>query len=365
MLTRLITIVLITPILFSLSCLQNPVSDDIISFSGDVRFAMVDYDQVQISSIGLVQVSGPTIDEVTAYAKGDGRTSFLGSVKPTYNFSSGTASVSFAFSVKLDSSFRDIHLVAEFVARGTPILLWDTVMATYKFPYSGASIVVTLDEINEIRGFFQDIVPAGNILYYHLTGPHGATELNLQTKLKHDLFTELGGDYLTQLDHSIYFDPSHTSIARFDLDLNKVSHTRYFNGLWVYGMDASDGFLYARIKPIPTGQGWFYKFLPDLTPVDSFQFEWDAYFFAIRDGIFHATRFSKPARIARFDLNTKTFLPDLVAPTQSMYGIKFFGQGLYYCDTYRHMIGVVPFSELKLATGSITGSHQTRRICGE
>ena len=352
------------PIIFLLcvlSCRDNPVSNQPLQFSGDVRFTMVNYNIVQVASDGLTQTSGPQIDEINVYAKGDGQTTFLEGVKLGYS-AARPASVSFACDVKLDSTLRDIHLVAEFVASGTAIMVRDTMMATYKFPYANASIVVTLDEINEIRGFFQDIVPAGNVLYYHLTGPHGATELNLQTKLKHDLFTELGGNYLTQLDHSIYFDRAHTSIARFDRDSNKVSQTRYFNGLWVYGMDASDGFLYARVKPIPTGQGWLYKFLPGLTPVDSFQFEWSAYFLAIRDGIFYATRFTEPACIARFDLNTKTFLPDLIAPARAMNGIKFFGQTLFYCDIDKRMIGVVSFSELKPATSNVNRSRQTRRI---
>ena len=331
--------------------IHRPLSSDAI------RVELVDFELLRVSSDSGMEFTGHPVDQVKMLSNDSLGQHTLADVKPTVISSSQTMRMIFSFDVRLPVSPLEPHLVVLLLGNGVSVAAKETTIALYKYPYREARLVATRSQITTapFAGSFQDIWLDKDKLYYHLIGPHGIGVLDLKTRISKELVDAGGGDHLAGGNGFLFFDFGHSNLLRYNLDLNKIDwnvdkfhEVPYMGYSGFAGLEVIGNVLYAFTYE---HSGHSLKtFSMDGTLLDSIPYSGIHYHMTIHDGIVYSTGGWAPPRFSRFDLATKTFLPEVLAPSGDFEGFKIIGDSLYWSDYGMKMVGVIPFSALRLAS---------------
>jgi hypothetical protein len=224
----------------------------------------------------------------------------------------------------------------------------DTVALLYKFPSNSAEIFATESILLHTDGF-QDIARTDSFFYYHPFGPDGAFQFDLNTHQTRLLLDYLSGNHICANSRFVFFDIGGIGIHRFDLQTNSYSLVVPISSPYsLYGLDLFNGFLYAHLS-LPSHS--LKKYSLDGTLADSIQYvPSNSYYMTIYDSIVYSTenvQLSGTFQLNRFDLRTRTFRSNIMAPARVTEGIKIYDNRLYYVDYYKRYVGVVPIADLR------------------
>jgi hypothetical protein len=345
--------------LFLLSCKKDPTSppDDRPYIKsqdyGRVILTLTDYDLVRITHQSGLDLKSPDIVRVGVGTKDSaGHYNQFLSFASTYDANAVVYIIHYDYSVKMDSSKTVAPLTVRYFFADSSHSDADTTVSLYKYPYKSAEIFVTPSILIQ-PGDFQDIARTDSFLYFYKSGfLSGAYEYNLALHQTRLLKGYLSGTYIcaNSMFVFLYFDG--WGIFRYDLNTNTDSLLirEEFPGI-ITGLDSFIGHLFVH-RLIPPYTLRIFSFSGVL--VDSINYSLGTTrYMAINDSIVCGVEF--PSRlggkfvISRFDLRTRTFRSQVLAPAKVLGGIKVYGNQLYYVDYDKRFVGVMPKADLSPA----------------
>ena len=75
----------------------------------------------------------------------------------------------------------------------------------------------------------------------------------------------------------------------------------------------------------------------------------DSYFMAAADSIIYRKYYlydPDDIQISRFDLRSRSYLPNVLSPAKELKGMDIYNDTLYYCDFGKDFVGRIPIDDL-------------------
>lgn len=312
----------------------------------DVIIAMIDFNRVSVTRREGFDLRSPNVAWVSVGTKDSN--GFTPSMTIPSTYSPGTQSyvVHFDFVSNVDESQINAPFTIRYYSADSTFVDVDTSVATFQYPYQGTQVVL---QSAFPDGFYQDVDRIDSKLYYHPLGPMGLYEYDLNTHQITDLIDYSSGDHIAADSPFVFCDIGHNRVYRFNLAKNAIDLTfPPINPAWeIAGLATENGLLYELLYYSPM---YIKVYTTDGIPVDSIPYEKYTYYISVHDSILYGQ--DANSQIVRFDLRTRSFLPNLVAPSNEFEGIKIYGDQLYFCDDPRSSIGVIPLSDLSPIAGA-------------
>ncbi|HEV8537423.1 MAG TPA: hypothetical protein VGR15_00755 [Bacteroidota bacterium] len=259
-------------------------------------------------------------------------------------------SIDFDFAVTLDSSLVQPLLALRYFLTDSSHIDVDTAVSLFKYPYPSTEVFVT-ESILLNPGLFQDIDRQGSKFYFHPLGSEGLYAFDLATLQTSYVLAYSGGDHIAADSIFVFCDLNHDRISRYNVLTNAIDlEFPRFESDGIAGLDTYNNDVYVLLL-----SSKLKKFTMDGILVDSISYSSlnQSYFMTIHDSIVYTVPHGNSSdsllvdHIGRFDLRTMQFLSELRAPARNIDGIKVSEGQLYYCDHFKHMVGVMPLSDLR------------------
>ena len=306
-----------------------------------VNIQLTDYDQVQVThQLGTDLYSNELI-AVSVGLKDSANYSELARAPSTFDTQAGVYRVQFTFTVKMDPSLIATPLTIRYHLGDSSLIDVDTTVALYSYPYPSTQILFTKAEVGT-PGFFQDLDRIGDKFFFHPTGPEGLYEYTLSSKQLRHLF--LGsGNHIAADSHFVFYEWG-ALLIRYNLLADSIDLMSYVLSSMSSGLDTRNGYLYLLAGAPPTS---FRRYSYDGVYIDSIAFSENVYYLAIDNDIAYMTVSGTPNRLMRYNLQTKTFLSDVMGPAYNLMGIKIYQGVMYYSDFNKRLVGYISVSDLK------------------
>jgi hypothetical protein len=341
-------------VLLCSSCERNPIepADDrpLISSSAykNVVLKLMDYDILHITHQAGLELRSSTVARVGIGAKDSASYREMLSVPSTYDQNARAFILHFDYSVATDSSKIQAPLTIRYYAVDSTYSDVDTTVDLYKYPYQSAQVFVTR-AIRPYMDKFQDIDRIGAKFYFHVLGPNGLYEYDLNNHQTKYLYPYSAGDHIAADSNFVYCDVGHEGIDRHSISTGSLDKRFLsFSPLSIFGMAIFQQSLFVLVGNSGTNKLSLKKFTLAGTPIDSLPYPRGAYYMTIYDSVVYSVDWYTRGvdQISRFDLRTKTFLSNLIAPAKACDGIKVFGDQLYFCVFWKGYVGVMPIGDL-------------------
>lgn len=331
------------------SCTDNTAGPDnslLILTPSQITYLQTDYYNYRVTA-GSGILTTDRIGRVDVGTLTDSLFVVTASATPTVTPEADQYRITFDVTARFKDTTSRAERIRVQMVKPNGALVWaDTLVPTYKFPYSGAEIVLIADNIPNVS-VFQDVVFLGDTLFFRPTAALGIHKVDPVTGSVKELNRYPGGDHLAA-DSGIIFIDNHSSVQRWNTATSQFEQVivqlgdTYSN---INGMDILDGRL---VVLAGTSTRVYFRSRFDYRGalIDSVGFVSDSYYLAIRDAILHTISFHTNPRMLRFTLAGSS-LPAFYPPVRTTWGIKFHGDYLYYCDYNRRAIGRVPAAELR------------------
>ncbi len=309
---------------------------------------MTDYDIVRVThqlgielrSRNVVRIGVGTKD-TTGYAE-------LLVDSTRYDASAQAYIIHFGYTVRMDSSKSDVNLTVRYYLTDSSFSDADTSVALYKYPYQSAEVFLhyppSYPGASSVLPL-QDIARTDSLFLFHPLGPEGLYVYNLVTGHFIEAVPYVAGDHIAASSRWAYYEDRNRGFGRLDLQTLRdsvliPSHTR------VIGMDVFGGWLYVWYA---RSNGVLVRCALDGTPLDSLPLPVNRFFYmTIHDSVVYTVNYGvQPATLSRFNLRTRSFMPDVLAPSRDIDGIKAFGNQLYFTDYDKDHVGVMPIADLR------------------
>jgi hypothetical protein len=257
--------------------------------------------------------------------------------------------IHFDYSVTMDSSKSIAGLTVRYYLADSAFSDVDTSVALYKYPYASAEVFLDYPDHGGYKFLLQDIAQTDSLFFFHPLGPEGLFEYNPTTGRTRELVQYEAGDHIAAALPFVFYEDRNSGLWRYDvrtgtrsilLDRTLVSRIK--------GMDVFEGYLYVWLDQ---GSSVIKKYTFDGVLMDSLAFApSSSYYMTIHNGIVYTVTYAtRPWRIARFDLRARSFLPEVLAPSKEVDGIKAFRNQLYFTDFNKWHVGVMPIADLRTA----------------
>lgn len=345
--TKTVSMTLLCMVLFS--CTDNPSGPNnplLILEPSQITYSQTDYYDYRVTA-GSGILTSDRIGRVDVGTLTDSLFLIKASVTPTVAPEGDQYRISFDVTARFkDTTSRSERIRVQLVKPNGESVCADTLVPTYKYPYSGAELVLIADGIPTVS-VFQDVVFLADTMFFRPTADHGIHKVDPVTGSVRELNRYPGGDHLAA-DSGIIFIDNHSTIQRWNTSTSLFEQVIVrFGDIYtnITGMDILDG----RLVVLAVAPGNIYfrsRFDYQGTLIDSIGFVSNSYYLAIRNSILHTISFHQNPRMLRFTLAGSP-LPAYYPPVRTTWGIKFHGDYLYYCDYNRRAIGRVPSAELR------------------
>jgi hypothetical protein len=323
---------------------------------GRVVLTLTDYDVVRITHQLGPDLRSPDVVGIGIGTKDSATYRPLLSVGTTYDPASQVYSISYDFTVRLDSSEIQPRLTIRYHFANLTYADADTTVLLYKYPYQSAEIFVTNSIMADTGSMFLDIDRVGRKLFFlegFGAGFGSLGEYDLDAQLTRRLGVYPRGGTIAADSVFVFFSSNSVlspagqhQIQRYNTVTDSVDiGFPLLPTLFIRGMATCERRLYASLD----GQR-LQVFTFDGTIVDTVLHARTTFYMTIADSIIYSVDPSSSVnQISRFDLRTGGFLPNLAAPAKFLEGIRVHDNQLYFCDRFRNFVGVVPLSELRPA----------------
>ncbi len=309
----------------------------------DVDVQFVTFDRVRVTHKNGSDLKSSEIVEIALGKKDSSGFHELFSTG-SYDPQSKIAYFHFDFSPILDSTAIETPLTIRYSLHDSSIIDYDFVVRQYQFPYKNTQVLIT-DSVMGGYSYFQDIARIGNKFYFHELGAGGLREYDLTTQTTKTLLQYPGGDHIAADSIFVFCDIGHHSVARYNLLTKSID-------LWLppfpegslAGLDTYDKLLYVLVR-VPTTSLKTYTY--DGVQLDSIALPSPGYYMTISNNILYSVQGGPSDQLGRFDLQTRTVLPNLKAPARHNDGIKAYQGLLYFCNYEKKLVGYVALSDLE------------------
>ena len=349
---RHLTLVLI--ILSVISCRQNPVVPEskypLITSSqyANLAYTVIDYNVVHITHQSGIDLQIPGISRIGVGTKDStGYKESLSALR-LWDTNLQTFITHFDFVLNLDPSKILAPLTIRYYATESAYTDIDTSVDLSEFPYQSTRVFVTSPILLWSGGFlpFLDIAQINGCLYFRPGSPEGLYEYNLNNHQTKQLYQYSHGTHIAADSVFVYCDVNHNTIVRYQISTGTVDKQPFlsFFPFVICGMALYQQYLFVLVDN-PRPQRTLLKFALDGAPLDSLSYPKATDFMTISDSVIYSVDYAM-GQITRFDLRTKTFLPNVLSPAKVCNGIQVFGDQLYFCDADKNYVGSIPISQL-------------------
>ena len=351
-------------IVFTFSCKRTPTSpsDAFPPFTSaqfhNVVLSVVDYDVVHITHAEAVDFRSTNIARIALGAKDSTTFTPLLSVPSTYDANANDFILHFDYTVALDSAKTEAPLTIRYYSPDSSYSDVDTVVDLLHYPYASAQVFAT-NSIFPQLGVFQDIDRVGDIFYFHGYGPDGLNKYDLTTRQSALLYPYPSGDHIAADSSYVYCDVGHDHIDRYNVLTGAIDRSFLsFAPNWLNGLALYQQQLFV-LEGMSNDALTLKIFNLDGSVADTVPFPAPSYYMTVYDSVVYGVNLwtEGPNEITRFDLRTRSFLPNLLSPAKSCDGIKVFGDQIYFCNFWKDFVGVMPIADLRPA--QTTPTHTT------
>jgi|AntAceMinimDraft_17_1070374.scaffolds.fasta_scaffold77171_2 hypothetical protein len=347
---KILILLLIVVSMFIISCTENPTSfrRDLTDINWNIlNVDQVDYDSLFIENKDSIVLQNRVIDQIFLYTKENFDYILQDSLTPNYTALDDGYYINFRFNKKVASGKLYYEFTIRYKFNDGSFIEIDTTHLMLKYPYKSAKVLFTADRVwsanNETN--FQDIDFYSNKLFFHPTGPLGLYEYSLSGGVR-EIVSYTGGDFIAHDSTYIFVDINHTSIKRYNIELDDtdlefdLSHLDYQS---ILGMECWKNYLYVMFRG--EQNNYITKFDYEGNYISSIPYSRDNSCLTIESGI--AYSYDYDTTLSRFELSTKTFLSDKQAPTSEGEGIRIHNNYLFFVDWKKQVIGYIPLYELE------------------
>jgi hypothetical protein len=303
-----------------------------------------DYNVLQISHVAGLDLQSNSIQAIGIGMKDSNGYEQLRHVPSSYDSAARNYGIHFDFVVRMPQRLTQVTTTVRYYFGRTSFVDVDTTFQLYAYPYALARVFLE----NPIPyGTVQDFSRVGDRLYVHPGGAAGLFEYDLASGKVKMLFSYGSGDHIAA-DSSFVFCELGRVIARFNIKQSAVD-TQFTVSRTITGLATYGGALYVRLEDATARIPYVKVMSYEGATLDSIPYpKTMGYYMTIADSILYSTEMRTPPtdEISRFDLRTRSFLPNVASPAQDCEGIDIFGQEFYYGDYQKDFIGVVPLGAL-------------------
>ena len=358
-------------LLFLSSCKHNPTgpTDDHSSITSsdyhNLVLVLSDYDVVHITHQAGLDLRSSTVVRVAIGVKAvSGFTQYLSSLS-TFDAVARQYIIHFEFTVRMDSSKINAPLTIRYVSTDSSYSDIDTTIALYKYPYSSAQVFADSSNLGTKPSNIDGISFSRSIFYFHPLdeGLYAYQPSSQSSTIRWNGYYQ--GSHIAADSTYVFCDIDHQHIARYNLVTNTADNPlpdlgsiNSIEGLAIYNHS-----LYVLVYSNALPPVYLKEFTLDGVLLDSIPYpSSSSYFMAIYDSVVYCKDESSGSntgvyQISRFDLRTRSFLPNVLSPAKEIEPIAVYGNQLYYCNLFKNFIGVMPIANLMSA---VVPTHTSR-----
>jgi hypothetical protein len=345
-----------------LGCKNNPVAPTPLPDNrplittqeyGNLNLNSIDYDVVRITHKAGIILRIPNIIRIGIGTKDDGGFTSLVTSSATYDTTVRDYIFNFDFTIRMDSSKITAPITVRYYTSDFTYSDVDTTVALYQYPYLSAKVF--LDTSNIDKDLFHSVIEGislyGSTFFFHPLND-GLYTYDLTThhcNLRWNGY--IIGLHIAADSNFVFCDVNHNQIVRYNLTTNTADST--FPALndvdIISGMAINNHILYVLVfgRSYPNPE-YLKMFTLDGVLLDSISYpSTKVLFMAVYDSIVYCKDESyNISPISRFNLRTKSFLPEVASPAKEVEPITIYNGQLYYSNLYKNFIGVMPIADL-------------------
>jgi hypothetical protein len=353
-----VTLFLAVLILLFSSCKHNPTgpTDDrpLISSSdySKVVLKLTNYDVVGITHEEGLDLRSSTVVRIDIGVKTPAGFARQLSSSSTYDAVARAYVIHFQFTVQMDSSKINAPLTIRYVSVDSSYSDIDTTVALYKYPYSSAEIFADSSNLGNNPRNIDGISLSGSTFYFHPLneGLFAYDPASLNSTACWTGYYR--GSHIAADSDFVFCDITHQSIARYNLTTNTADIPLPDLGSisFIGGMATYNHSLFVLVYGLYST--YLERFNLDGVLLDSLSYpSSNSYFMAIYDSVIYCKDEASGSQtdayqISRFDLRTRSFLSNVLAPAREIEPIAIQGNQLYYCNRFKNFVGVMPIADL-------------------
>ena len=314
----------------------------------DIILKLVDYDVVQITHKAGLDLQSKNINQIE-FGKKEGNTFHEIVTFPLYyDTTTSTYLLRFKFTISLDQTLILSPLTVRYQSNNHTYTDVDTIIELYKYPYSSAEIFADNELI--YPDSYQDIAHNETKFFFHGWNSDGLHEYDLITHQKTFYNFYYGGSHITANSNYVFCDINHKQVVRFNLNKLIPDLTLpYFKDIIdIDGLAINDSSLLVLV--LGKYHDYLKSFNMDGIQVDSIAYPHeDLYFMAAADSIIYRKYYlydPDDIQISRFDLRSRSYLPNVLSPAKELKGMDIYNDTLYYCDFWKDFVGRIPIDDL-------------------
>ncbi len=316
---------------------------------GNIILQLVDYDVVEITHQAGFDLQSENIYQIEIGKKHQNTFDLIATFPFFFDKEANLYLIHFKLTVALDKTVITFPLTVRYRSDDHSYIDVDTTLALYKYPYSSARIFGDPSRIDIFN--YPDIARNDSKFFYHNLSFGCFYEYDLMTHqtIQYGIFT--GGEHITANSDYVFCDIDHKNIVRFNLrtkspDLTFPDIPNIDNN---NGMAIQDSSLFILVYSYTGGISYLHVTTLDGARIDSIPYPHYNYFMAVADSILYCkdyVAYPPGESISRFNLKTKTFLPNVRSPVKWLSGLEIYQDTLYYTDIWKRMVGTVPVADL-------------------
>lgn len=351
------TLLMLGIVLLFASCEKNPaeVDEQLIRLPilGAGEYQNIDVQLVGYNTVRVTHKAGPVLRSRDICRIDIGTTVNNQFIRwKTYPSSIDSTShvylIHFNFKVKMSRdeivqilTLRYIKTDSSFVGVETPVPL-------YKYPYASAQVILKQDDFN--IGIFWNIAVNDDFIFNRPLWVDGCLfTYNLHNHAL-EIMTDNTFQYLAANSHYVFYPEMRMNqriiLHRFNLITGKNDLTKVLNSNIVQGIAADENYVYVLIVRS------LKKYTTNFVLQDSIPLDYEYInFMSIKDSVvyFKDGQYCcdpNGEQLRRFDLTSRTWLPNVWSPAQRTEGFDIYKDGFYYVDLNKEFLGVIYFWDL-------------------
>lgn len=272
--------------------------------------------------------------------------------------------IHFDFTVKMSEEKIVQTLALRYIKTDSSFVQVQRQVPLYKYPYATANVFFERSDIAEGL-FIWDIAVTNDYFFFRPLGGYRIYAYNFKTHNTEKIVTDPIYLYIDANSHYLfYIDGREPHVYRFNLETRLIDKKLLFvNIKRIDGITADENFIYVAVS----GNYSMYikKYTLDFTLSDSIAIEHvEPYFMAVYDSVLYFkdgefTWDEHGEQLKRFDLKTRSWLPNVWAPCKRIAGFNAQNEEFYYFDQLKWFVGIVPVYSLipVQSSGEKTGSR--------
>lgn len=311
----------------------------------DIVLSYVNYNEVQISHKDGFDMRSDIVTQIEFGSKVDSGFQLISIFPSNYETGEKDYSIRFQYTLKFDSTLISSPLTIRYRFEDLQCFDIDTMVSLYKYPYSSAEIFIDKD-FDPSPISYHDISRNQTSFFYHNWSSGHLREYTFSTKqITHYNFYR-GGSHIAANKDYVFCDIDHKNIVRFNLNTKTpdIHFSPIENIAAIGGMAVDDSILYVSVIDFPN---YILTYNMEGTVLDSIHYTADTYYMALNNGILYCKYYLNHGnQISRFDVESKEFLENVLAPAKWLGGIEIYDDTFYYIDANKNMVGTVPLEDL-------------------